>query len=166
MLASCARGPLPTPADTLLGLSSGDAPGIGGTHDVYSEVLPGDLPEARDQDLIAATATGTYKSVYFDFDTAFIRVSERPKLQAAAEYLKQYTDKDVLIEGYCDSRGTAEYNLGLGDRRANAVKRYLQQLGILVDRIQILSKGDLEAIPNGTAEQMAQDRRADLILLQ
>jgi peptidoglycan-associated lipoprotein len=62
-------------------------------------------------------------------------------LTANANYLKRWTSVRFNIEGHCDERGTAEYNLGLGDRRANAVKAYLVELGVPADRITVVSKG-------------------------
>jgi peptidoglycan-associated lipoprotein len=109
---------------------------------------------------------GVLPSIYFDFDKATIKSSERAKLQQAAEYLKTNSSRKVLVEGHCDWRGTAEYNLGLGDRRAKAAKEYLQSLGIDESRIGTVSKGDLEATKHGSEEQMSQDRRDDLALLK
>ncbi len=108
---------------------------------------------------------GVLPSVYFDFDKAAIRSSEREKLQQASDYLKTNPSRRILIEGHCDWRGTSEYNLGLGDRRARSAKEYLTTLGIEESRIGTVSKGDLEAIQNGSEDQMAQDRRADLLLI-
>ena len=64
-----------------------------------------------------------------------------PALQKDAEWLKRWTSTKVIVEGHCDSRGTAEYNLALGERRATAVRDYLVNLGIAANRIQIVSKG-------------------------
>ena len=103
-------------------------------------------------------------SVYFDFDASAIKASERDKLKAAKEYLDKNPGYRVLLEGHCDWRGTAEYNLGLGDRRAAAVKKYLQTLGVAADRLETLSKGSLDAKPNADAATMEKDRRVDLVV--
>ena len=154
----CPKKTPPTPADTVLGYSSQDY----AVEDVYSE----DLPELRDESLNdVARAEGILPSIFFDFDQSFIKDSERIKLTEAEAHLNNNSSQKLLIEGFCDWKGTAEYNLALGDRRANSVKRYLNQMGIEPDRIQTLSKGDLEATVQGTEAQMAQDRRADLIIL-
>ena len=177
-LTGCPRKRPPTPADTVMGRSQDAAANQGGSsydfdysgssQDVYSEDLPvGALPELRDQSFDdAERIQGLLPSIYFDFDQSFVKVAERFKLEEAADHLKSNANDRLLLEGYCDWRGTTEYNLGLGDRRANAVKIYLHQLGIEPERIGTLSKGDLEAIANGTEEQMAHDRRADLIILR
>jgi peptidoglycan-associated lipoprotein len=62
-------------------------------------------------------------------------------LGRSADYLKRWTSTRIVVEGHCDERGTAEYNLGLGERRAAAVKDYLVSLGISADRIAVVSKG-------------------------
>lgn len=109
---------------------------------------------------------GVLPSVYFDFNQAAIKQSERPKLDQAFQYLQSNPADKLLIEGYCDWRGTAEYNLALGDRRAAGVKQFLTQLGIDAARLEVLSKGDLEAVTDGTEEQMSKDRRADLVVVK
>jgi peptidoglycan-associated lipoprotein len=84
---------------------------------------------------------GVLKDVFFALDESTIRDEGRAALTANANYLKRWTSVRFTIEGHCDERGTAEYNLGLGDRRANAVKAYLVELGVPADRIVVVSKG-------------------------
>ncbi|MBI5769005.1 MAG: OmpA family protein [Verrucomicrobia bacterium] len=103
-------------------------------------------------------------TVYFDFDQSAIKASEREKLKGAKEYLDKNPGLRLLLEGHCDWRGTAEYNLGLGDRRANAVKKYLLSIGVAADKLETLSKGSLDAKPNADAATMEKDRRVDLIV--
>ena len=79
--------------------------------------------------------------VFFDLDNAAIKEEGRSALATNATYLKRWTTTRITIEGHCDERGTAEYNLGLGERRANAVKAHLVELGVPADRITIVSKG-------------------------
>jgi peptidoglycan-associated lipoprotein len=79
--------------------------------------------------------------VYFDLDESTIRDDARPILSRNADYLKRWTGTRINVEGHCDERGSAEYNLGLGERRANAVKEYLMSLGVTTDRISVISKG-------------------------
>ena len=94
-----------------------------------------------------------------------IKAGERTKLQQAKEYLEKNPGFRLLLEGHCDWRGTAEYNLGLGDRRANSVKKYLQSIGVAADRVETLSKGSLEAAKNADEATMAKDRRVNLIVV-
>lgn len=79
--------------------------------------------------------------VFFDLDRSTIRDDGRASLTANATWLKRWSGIRISVEGHCDERGTAEYNLGLGERRANAVKAYLVDLGVAADRITIISKG-------------------------
>ncbi len=104
--------------------------------------------------------------VYFDFDKAYIRPEDRDKLETAAQHLQDNPDDHMLIEGHCDWRGTTEYNLALGDRRAREVRRYLAQIGAAEERMETVSKGDLEANEHAAEEEMRQDRRADLIIIR
>jgi len=79
--------------------------------------------------------------VFFDLDQASVRDDARATLSKNAEFLKRWTSTRVNVEGHCDERGTAEYNLALGERRASAVKEYLVGLGIPGDRVTVISKG-------------------------
>ena len=79
--------------------------------------------------------------VFFDLDQSTIKDEGRASLNTNANWLKRWAGTRINVEGHCDERGTAEYNLGLGERRANAVKAYLVELGVPGDRIVIVSKG-------------------------
>lgn len=109
---------------------------------------------------------GLLEPVFFAFDQSAIQPAERPKLQAAQEYLSRNPQHRLLLEGHADWRGTAEYNLGLGERRAGAARQYLTSLGVEASRIETSSKGDLEATENANDTQMAQDRRVEIIILK
>ncbi len=79
--------------------------------------------------------------VFFDLDASSIKEESKAALATNANWLKRWTSTRISIEGHCDERGTAEYNLGLGERRANAVKAYLVELGVPADRLVVVSKG-------------------------
>ena len=79
--------------------------------------------------------------VYFNLDESSLKDEGKAALSTNATWLKRWATTKINIEGHCDERGTAEYNLGLGERRANAVKSYLVELGVPGDRIVIVSKG-------------------------
>jgi len=81
------------------------------------------------------------RDAFFDYDKADIRPDAREALQKSADFLKGYPNERFTIEGHCDERGSTEYNLALGQRRANAVKEYLVSLGIAADRISTTSWG-------------------------
>lgn len=105
------------------------------------------------------------QTVYFDYDQSAIKPSEREKLKVAKEYLDKNPTHRLLLEGRADWRGTAEYNLSLGDRRATAVKKYLVSIGVAATRIESISKGSLEASKNADDATMAKDRRVDLVVV-
>jgi peptidoglycan-associated lipoprotein len=80
--------------------------------------------------------------VFFDLDSSTIREDARGSLQKNADWMKRWGSTRVTVEGHCDERGSSEYNLALGERRADAVKAYLVGLGIATDRVAIVSKGE------------------------
>ena len=82
-----------------------------------------------------------FNDVFFDLDKSTIKDEGRSVLTANANYMKRRPSVRVTVEGHCDERGTAEYNLALGDRRANAVKAYLVELGVPPASITVVSKG-------------------------
>jgi peptidoglycan-associated lipoprotein len=81
------------------------------------------------------------KDVYFDYDKSDVRGDQQPSIQADAAFLGQHTDINVTIEGHCDERGSTEYNIALGDKRANAVKEALTGAGVSPSRIKTISYG-------------------------
>jgi peptidoglycan-associated lipoprotein len=89
----------------------------------------------------AAMPVSELSDVFFDFDRFSIRDDARTGLEANAGLLKSPSGKKVLIEGHCDERGTSAYNLVLGERRAQAVVQYLQDLGVPSSQMQITSYG-------------------------
>ena len=103
--------------------------------------------------------------VFFDLDESTIREDARPSLQKGAEWLKRWSSSQITVEGHCDSRGSSEYNLGLGSRRAQAVKDYLVSLGIPAGRVAIVSKGKEQPFCNEESEACwQQNRRGHFII--
>ena len=99
--------------------------------------------------------------VFFDTDQSTIRQDGRDVLNRQAEWLKKYTNYQITMAGHCDERGTREYNLALGERRANAAKQYLVAQGIPASRIQTISYGKERPDPVGSDEAAwARNRRA------
>ena len=90
---------------------------------------------------IATSFSGALSDVFFDFDRFTLRPEARTTLEANAQALQSQRDVNVLIEGHCDERGTQAYNLILGNRRAEAVRQYLQELGIPPSQVKIISYG-------------------------
>ena len=101
-----------------------------------------------------------FDPVFFGFDQYNLNASERPKIAEIAEFMKSNDEARLLIEGYCDWKGTPDYNKSLGDRRAATVKSYLIELGCDGARIEVISLGDELATPNADSEQARLDRRA------
>jgi peptidoglycan-associated lipoprotein len=105
--------------------------------------------------------------VFFDTDQSDIDAEDQATLRSQAAYLKQYANVRVTIEGHCDERGTREYNLALGERRANAAKNYLASLGIDAGRISTISYGKERPDALGSDEaSWAKNRRAVTVTVQ
>ncbi|MGA8054407.1 MAG: peptidoglycan-associated lipoprotein Pal [Burkholderiales bacterium] len=104
------------------------------------------------------------RSVYFDFDSDAIREEFKVTLDAHARYLRDNRGGKVLIQGNADERGSREYNLGLGQRRADAVRRYLALSGVVEVQIESVSLGEEKPrCTERTEECYAQNRRADIL---
>jgi peptidoglycan-associated lipoprotein len=99
------------------------------------------------------------RDAYFDLDKADIRADAREALSHTAEFLRNYPQLKVTVEGHCDERGSTEYNLGLGDRRASAVKSYLVSQGISADRINTVSFGKEKPFCTESTEECWQKNR-------
>lgn len=105
------------------------------------------------------------KDIRFDFDKYDIRPGDATILKANAEVIKNYSNLKIQIEGHCDERGTEEYNLALGERRASSTKKYLTSLGITVDRVSTISYGEERPFDTGHNEEAwAKNRRAHFII--
>ena len=103
--------------------------------------------------------------IFFPFDQFSLSDDARGILQKNADWLRSHREARILIEGHCDGRGTVEYNLALGERRAQSVKDYLVNLGIPEDRLSIISYGKERPFALGqTEEAWAQNRRAHFLL--
>jgi peptidoglycan-associated lipoprotein len=103
--------------------------------------------------------------VFFDLDEATIRDDARPILQKNADWMKRWTSAVVAVEGHCDSRASAEYNLALGGRRAMAVKDYLTSLGVQGNRVTVVSKGKEQPVCTEDTEACWQQNRRGHFLI-
>ena len=104
--------------------------------------------------------------VYFDTDRFNIDAEDQAKLQRQAQYFNQYSGVTFTVEGHCDERGTRDYNLALGERRANAAKNYLVSIGIPANRIRTVSYGKERPVALGSNEAAwAQNRRAATVTI-
>ena len=105
------------------------------------------------------------EDVYFDYDKAELRTEARASLAKNAEWMKRWPSTRVIVEGHCDARGTNEYNLALGEKRAAAVRTYLTGLGIAGDRVQTVTKGEESPFCLEETENCyTQNRRGHFIL--
>jgi peptidoglycan-associated lipoprotein len=106
------------------------------------------------------------KDIHFDFDKYDIRPEDAAILKENAGLLMKYPKVKIQIEGHCDERGTVEYNLALGERRANGTKKYLVSLGISPDQLSTISYGKERPLdPGHNEEAWAKNRRAHFIIL-
>ena len=146
LLAACSSAPETPPA-------AAGGPGVGGPGGIGSRnILPG-----SQQDLEASAGD----RVFFAFDRSDITPEAQEILARQADWLRRYPNVTVTIEGHCDERGTREYNLALGERRAQAVKNVLVASGIPASRISTISYGkERPAVVGSSEEAYAQNRRA------
>jgi peptidoglycan-associated lipoprotein len=106
------------------------------------------------------------KDIHFDFDKYDIRPEDAGILKENAALLMNYPKVKIQVEGHCDERGTSEYNLALGERRANAAKRYLLSQGISSDRISSISYGEEKPLdPGHNEEAWSKNRRGHFVIL-
>lgn len=106
------------------------------------------------------------KTIHFDFDSATLGTEARRQLAENAEWIKTNSAVTVQVEGHCDARGSVEYNLALGERRAKSVKNYLVGLGVDAKRMTIISYGEEKPLVAGDTESaFAQNRRANFVPL-
>jgi peptidoglycan-associated lipoprotein len=131
-----------TPSDSTTYTITASGPGgsANATASVTVNVPPPPVQKAPEPDW-DALFTKEVRDAYFDFNKADIRPDARAALTKTADFLRNYPQFRVTVEGHCDERGSTEYNLALGDRRAGAVKQYLVSLGISADRISTVSFG-------------------------
>jgi peptidoglycan-associated lipoprotein len=168
LLSGCAHKPVrPSPNETALGPQAGGG-GALTPSEVPTTADQNSALQQRDANIIetADTIRGLLQPVYFDFDRYNVKDAERAKLQAAKDYLDKNPQYRILLEGHCDWRGTSEYNLALGDRRAGASKKYLIAIGVPAAKIETLSKGSEEAAKNADEATMAKDRRDEVVVLK
>jgi peptidoglycan-associated lipoprotein len=107
---------------------------------------------------------GYIQDIFFDYDKSEIRPDSREKLDKAAGWMKQHPEAEFLLEGHCDERGTREYNLALGDRRANATKDYLVSLGVDAAKLKTISYGKERPFVEGHDESAwSKNRRTHFV---
>ncbi|PID77822.1 MAG: peptidoglycan-associated lipoprotein [Deltaproteobacteria bacterium] len=112
-----------------------------------------------------ARAEFVNESVYFDFDSSDLNEEAREILDKKAEWMTANPDATITIEGNCDDRGTTEYNLALGEKRAESAKKYLEALGIDSSKIKVISYGEERPAVMGSGEEVwSKNRRDDFVI--
>jgi peptidoglycan-associated lipoprotein len=113
----------------------------------------------------AAVRQGFHADVYFDFDKSDLRPEAREALSENARWLRSHPELVIRIEGHCDERGTNEYNLALGERRANAARNYIASLNVDAGRMQTISYGEERPVCTESTEACWQrNRRAHMVI--
>jgi peptidoglycan-associated lipoprotein len=145
------------------------AKGAGGTQEASARITvaapppPPPAPTASEQELFSQNV----KDVYFDYDKADIRGDQQSSIQADAQFLNQHQNVNFTIEGHCDERGSTEYNIALGDKRATAVKNALVAAGVSANRIKTISYGKEKPFCTESNEACwQQNRRGHLVYQQ
>jgi peptidoglycan-associated lipoprotein len=144
------------------------ATGAGGSAESSARVdvtQPAPPPQPAPQPNISELFDQNVKDAFYDFNKSDVRDDAREALTKDAEFLRSYPDVKVSIEGHCDERGSTEYNLGLGSRRAEAAKNYLVSLGISADRMTTMSWGKEHPFCTEHNEECwQQNRRAHFVM--
>jgi peptidoglycan-associated lipoprotein len=172
MITGCAKRPAttaaqaaaPAPASSPAPAPSPSAPppAAAPAPPAPAAAAPAQAPRPVPKEFMAVAAL---KEVYFDFDKYDIRAEDAKTLDANAAWLKSNGDNLVLIEGHCDERGTNEYNLALGERRAKSTMNYLVSQGIQANRITIISYGEERPVCTDKTEACwAKNRRANFLV--
>ncbi len=150
-----------------------DASGTGGAKQETTTAKKAEMKQEAKSSMEQKVAPGSQEDlvlnvgaqVHFDFDKSVLRPDARAIVERWADWMKQYPAVTVTIEGHCDERGTREYNLGLGERRADSARKYLIALGINADRIGTISYGKERPVCVSSNEGCwAQNRRGMLLV--
>lgn len=145
-----------------------------GSDSVRTETTANGSSESYDNSPVNLNATGSdsgsiagLQTVFFDFDSSTLSASEKEKLVGNIEWMKKNSQYKMTIEGHTDARGSSEYNLALGERRANAVRQIMTENGLSSSRLTIVSFGKEKPLVNAeTEEAMAKNRRANFVPVQ
>jgi len=123
--------------------------------------------ETADSGIMEGRTSGPMVPVYFEFDSSKISGEQVQRIETNADFLKKNPQINIRIEGNCDPRGTQEYNLALGERRAQAAKSYLIKLGVGSERLSTVSFGEEKLLLFGHDEiSWAQNRRDDFVIVK
>ncbi|GAB7127980.1 peptidoglycan-associated lipoprotein Pal [Silvimonas sp. JCM 19000] len=161
LLAACASNPKPAPVTT----APAPAAATDNTNTAPATV---DLTQGQNKpgysELTDPNNILSQRRVYFDFDSYVVNDKYNELVQAHAKYLLAHKDAKVILQGNTDSRGTAEYNISLGQKRAEAVKKLMSALGVPDSQIETVSFGkEKPAEPGDTEEAWSRNRRTEIV---
>ena len=160
LAAACASDKPEAPVSTP---STGTGTSSTGTASTGSTTTPNTSANVAGNPLHDPNNILSKRSIYFDFDSNVVKDEYRGLIQAHARYMSEHRDARARIEGNCDERGSREYNLALGQRRAEAVKKIMTVLGASDSRIETISYGEEKPVAMGHDEAAwAKNRRADI----
>lgn len=129
------------------------------------EVVKSSVEDVKAKERAAAVQAFVNEDVYFNYDSAALTPAAQEVLKKKAAFLEKYKDVSVTIEGHCDDRGTNEYNLALGERRADSAKNFLIDLGLATSRLTTVSYGEEKPVATGSDEDSwAKNRRAHFVV--
>jgi len=161
LLLACSSTPLNTPAPVTTATPTPAAPA---TPPPSAATAPAPAPTAVPEYLDPNSALSTKRSVYFDFDSFVVKDEYRPLVEAHARYLQQNRTARMTIQGNTDERGSREYNIALGQKRAEAVKRMMTLLGATESQIETVSFGkEKPKNPGHDESAYAENRRDDIL---
>lgn len=156
LLAACASN---KPAEVAAPAAASEAPAAAPVAEAAKEVAPATTDALDDASSILAK-----RSAFFDFDKSAVKAEDKPAVQAHGQYLATHADRKVVVEGNADERGSSEYNLALGNRRAESVKKMLIVSGAKASQISTASFGEEKPRATGHNEAAwSQNRRADIV---
>jgi peptidoglycan-associated lipoprotein len=163
LIAGCSDNPKGSPTYSGDG-TSGSTDGLPGSSDNVGGGIPvAARPEGVNPDTDVDYTTLQEYTVHFAFDSSVIQGGDRPKLQKVADWLNENQGRSLFLAGHTDSRGTLEYNRGLGERRAEAVRDYLIGLGVSSSVLHTISYGQERPVANGTTEDdYGRNRRVEI----
>jgi peptidoglycan-associated lipoprotein len=160
LLAACETAPTPVAQSTGGGGGGGSGSTLGGAGAGQAGVNANRLP-GSEADQLRERLVQVGNTVFFDSDSSSLTGTARDTLDKQNQWLRQFANQRIVIEGHCDERGTREYNLALGERRAQAARDYLVNQGVQTGRITTISYGKERPVAVGSNEQSwAQNRRA------
>jgi peptidoglycan-associated lipoprotein len=149
-----------TPQDSITYTITATGPGGSADANVHVTItVPPPPPPVVHEPTMQELFDKSVKDAYFDYDMADIRADARDALSQTAQFLRSYPQLKVVLEGHCDERGSTEYNLALGDRRAAAAKQFLVSLGITADRVETVSYGKEKPFCSASNEECYQQNR-------